>query len=101
MTAQPLFPDAVYTVWWIGLIVTLLVFVPLSVYLLHRTWEAARAIREYAADALAAAGGIARSTPNIAALDDTIAVAGEMLPAADGVAAKLDRIATVLAQRAE
>jgi len=33
----PLFPDAVYTIWWIGLILTLVVFVPLSVYSLNRT----------------------------------------------------------------
>jgi hypothetical protein len=35
-------PDAVYTIWWIGLILTLVVFVPLAVYSLHRTWRSAR-----------------------------------------------------------
>ena len=94
-------PDTVYTIWWIGLLVTLLVFVPLAVYLLHRTWLAARSIEWYAAEALTAAAGIAGNTVHIPALDATIAVGGSMIDVAGGVAAKLDTAATVLAQRAE
>lgn len=101
MNAQPLMPDSVYTIWWIGLILTLVVFVPLSVYLLHRTWVAARSIQRYAADALTAAAGIAGNTQHIPALDATISVAGSMLGAAGGIVTKLDTAATVLAQRAE
>jgi hypothetical protein len=101
MNPAPLFPPAVYTIWWIGLILTLVVFVPLSVFLLHRTWRAARSIQLYAADALAAAAGIAGNTQHIPALDATIGVAGEMLETAGGVVKKLDTVATVLAQRAE
>jgi hypothetical protein len=101
MNAAPLFPPAVYTIWWIGLILTLVVFVPLSVFLLHRTWRAARSIQLYAADTLAAAAGIAGNTQHIPALDATIGVAGEMLETAGGVVNKLDTVATVLAQRAE
>ncbi|MEJ7811308.1 MAG: hypothetical protein WKG32_12930 [Gemmatimonadaceae bacterium] len=96
-----LMPDAVYTIWWIGLLLTLLVFVPLAVYLLHRTWLAARSIQWYAADALTAAAGIAGNTQHIPALDATIAVGGSMLGVAGQVAAKLDAAATVLAERAE
>ena len=94
-------PIAVYTIWWIGLIVTLVVFVPASVYLLHRTWIAARSIQRYAAEALTAAAGIAGNTKYIPALNDTITVAGSMLGAAGGIVTKLDTAATVLAQRAE
>lgn len=101
MNPAPLFPPAVYTIWWIGLILTLVVFVPLSVFLLHRTWRAARSIQLYAADTLAAATGIAGNTQHIPALDATIGVAGEMLETAGGVVNKLDTVATVLAQRAE
>lgn len=101
MNAAPLFPPAVYTIWWIGLILTLVVFVPLSVFLLHRTWQAARSIQRYAADALTAAAGIAGNTQHIPALDTTIGVAGEMLEAAGEVVNKLDTVATVLAQRAQ
>ena len=93
-------PAAVQVVWWIGLIVTLVVFVPLAVILLHRTWRAARSIEQYAAAALTAAGGIAGNTASIAALDATISVATDMLGAAGGVVEKLDTIATVLADRA-
>jgi len=93
--------DAVYTIWWAGLIVTLVVFVPLAVYLLHRTWRSARSIQRYAAEALQAAGGIARNTSKIAALDATIAVAGDMLVAAGAVERKLDTVATVLEERSQ
>jgi hypothetical protein len=92
-------PSAVYTIWWIGLIVTLAIFVPLVVYLLHRTWRSARSIQRYAAETLRAAGGIARNTANITALDATIAVAGDMLVAAGAAERKLDTVATVLEER--
>jgi hypothetical protein len=94
------FPPAVYTIWWIGLVVTLAVFVPLGVYCLHCTWKAARSIQRYAHDALVAAGGIAASTRHIPALDSTIATAVEVLGSAGSVEKKLGTIATVLAQRA-
>ena len=94
-------PSAVYVIWWTGLIVTLAVFVPLSVHLLHRTWLAARSIEQYAAQALTAAAGIAGNTKYIPALDSTIAVAGSMLGAAGGIVSKLDTAATVLSQRVE
>ena len=94
------FPPAVYTIWWIGLILTLVVFVPLAVYLLHNTWRAARSIQFYAREALTAAGGIAGNTKHIPALDATISTAGEILGAAGDVEKKLGTIATVLAQRA-
>jgi hypothetical protein len=93
-------PAAVVTIWWVGLIVTLLVFVPLAVYLLHRTFVAARSIQRYAADALVAAAGIAGNTAHVPALDATIAVASSMLPVAGSIVSQLDTAATVLAERA-
>ena len=94
-------PDAVYTIWWAGLIITLVVFVPLAVYLLHRTWRSARSIQRYAAETLQAAGGIARNTAKITALDSTIAVAVDMLVAAGAAERKLDTVATVLEERSQ
>ena len=82
-------------------LITLGAFVPLSVYLLHRTYVAARSIRRYADEALTAAAGIAGNTKHIPALDTTIAVAGPMIAVAGQISAKLDTAATVLAQRAE
>ncbi|MDQ3082844.1 MAG: hypothetical protein M3R07_11610 [Gemmatimonadota bacterium] len=96
-----LIPQAVYTIWWVGLIVTLVLFVPLAVYYLHRTYLVARSINDYAGDALQAAAGIAGNTANIVALDTTIDVAGQILGTAGSVAGKLDTVANVLAQRAE
>jgi hypothetical protein len=92
-------PDAVYTIWTIGVIVTLVVFVPLAVYLLHRTWQAARSIQRYAAETLVAARGIANNTQHIRALDGTIEVATDMLGAAGAVERKLDTVAAVLEER--
>ena len=93
-------PPAVYAIWWAGLLATLAVFVPLTVYLLHRIWRAARSIQRYAAETVRAAGGIARNTANIPALDTTIGVAGDILAAARAVEAKLDTVATALERRA-
>ena len=98
---EPLMPAAVYTIWWIGLIVTLVVFVPLSVWLLHRTWVAAKSIQRYADEALTAAAGIAGNTQHIPALDSTIAVGVSMVQVGGQIAAKLDAAAGVLAQRAQ
>lgn len=98
--SQGMFPDAVFVIWWVGLILTLVVFVPLAVYYLNRTFLAARAIQRHAADALEAAAGIAGNTRNIAALDSTIDVAGQILGTAGSVAGKLDTIANVLEGRA-
>jgi hypothetical protein len=100
MSGAVLIPDAVYTVWCIGLVVTLVVFVPLAVYSLHRTWRSARSIQRYAAETLKAAGGIARNTGNIKALDATIGVGTDMLGAAGAIEKKLSTVATVLAERA-
>ena len=98
---DPLMPHAVYVIWWVGLIVTLVVFVPLSVRLLHRTLVASHSIRRYADDALAAAAGIAGNTKYIPALDATIAVGSQMIGVATEIASKLDTAATVLAERAD
>lgn len=95
-----MFPDAVFAIWWTGLIVTLVLFVPLAVYYLNRTWLAARSIQRNAAEALQAAAGIAGNTANIVALDATIAVATQILGTAGNVAGKLDTVANVLEQRA-
>ena len=101
MSSAPLMSSAVYAIWWVGLIVTLLVFVPLSVYLLHRTFLASLAIRRYADDTLTAAAGIAGNTKYIPALDSTIAVGGAMIGVAGQIASTLDTAATVLAQRVD
>jgi hypothetical protein len=92
-------PPAVHALWWGTLVLTLVVFVPLAVYLLHRVWHAARSIQQYAAETLVAAGGIARNTATLVALDTTIAVAGEVLGAAGAAERKLDTVATVLEER--
>lgn len=101
MTGDPFVPPLVYTIWWAGLILTLVVFVPLAVVLLHRLWRAAREIQLYARESLTAAGGIAGNTAQIGALDETIAVATRILAAASSIEQKLNAATTILARRAE
>jgi hypothetical protein len=101
MAAEPLVPAAVYTIWWIGLVITLVVFVPLAVVLLHRLWRTARSIQLYARDALTAAAGIAGHTAHIGALDQTIHVATEILTTAGAIEQKLNAATAVLAGRAD
>lgn len=88
-------------IWWAGLLITLLVFVPLAVYLLHQLWRSARNIQIYAREALDAASGIANNTGHIAGLDHTIETAGETLSAAGSIEQKLGGATAVLARRAE
>jgi hypothetical protein len=95
-----MFPPTVFTLWWVGVAVTLVVFIPLAVYMLYCLWRTVRSIQIYARDALTAAAGIAGHTANLPALDSTIGVASEILSTAEAIAAKLDTIATVLAARA-
>jgi hypothetical protein len=94
-------PDAVYTLWWVALIVTLVVFVPIAVYGLNRLLHAARSIDRYAAETLTAAAGIVGNTAHIVALDKTIETASGILGTAGHVERKLGTVANVLAQRAE
>lgn len=88
-------------IWWAGLLLTLFVFVPLAVYLLHQLWRSARNIQLYARDALTAAAGIAGNTSNIVALDQTIDIAGSMLSTAGSIEQKLGGATAALAARAE
>lgn len=101
MAGNAIIPPSVYTIWWIGLLLTLVVFVPLSVMLLHRLWRTARSIQVYAREALAAAQGIAGNTGQIGALDETIRVAGGILTAAGSIEQRLNAATSVLARRAE
>jgi hypothetical protein len=91
----------VENIWAAGLAITLVVFVPLSVILLHRLWRAARSIQIYARAALTAAAGIAANTGNIGALDDTIQTAGAVLSTASAIEQKLNGATALLARRAE
>jgi len=93
-------PDTVFTLWMITVGLALVVFVPLSVYMLASLLRATRSIQHYAREAVAPAQAIAANTSAIPALNGTIAVATEVLAAAEGVAQKLDTIANVLSARA-
>jgi hypothetical protein len=98
MTGGAAIPDFVYTLWLVTLVLGYLLL-PVAVYWLHSLWRAASSIRRYARDSAAAAEGIGRNTAALAALDGTIAVATEVLAAAEAVAGKLDTMAGALEAR--
>lgn len=100
MDLTPTLPTIVYAIWWTVLSVVLIVIVPLAISLLHRTLRAALSIRRYLAEMLAAGVGIAGNTASIAALNDTIGVAGALLETAGNIKQHSGTIATVLSQRA-
>ena len=93
-------PPIVFTLWKTGLAAAYLVLVPLAVFWLHSLWRASRSIQHYAEEAADAAELIAKNTSAIPALDSTIAIATDVLAAAEAVAGKLDTTAGALEARA-
>jgi hypothetical protein len=74
-------PNAVYVLWWILLIITVLV-IPYLVYLLHKASRMAHSIDKYLGQALEAGVDIATNTKNIEFLKDTKDLTNEMLNSA-------------------
>ena len=95
----PAMPAAVFTIWWITLGVTLVVFVPLAIYSLRRTLRGVRSIERYAREAKTATAGIGAATAQIVALDQTIAGATAMVEVASVIDEKLATTAGVLESR--
>ena len=93
------FPETVFRLWLVTVTLAVVVFVPLAVYSLYRLVRAARSIRDYAREAVGPAQAIATHTAALPALDGTIAVATEILAAAEAVAQKLEAIATAIERR--
>ena len=93
-------PSAVYTIWAITLAVVLLLIVPLAIYLLHRTYRAARSIERYFAEMAEAGAGIADNTHHVQALEETTAIAGKILTVAGNINAHSESIKSTLAGRA-
>lgn len=92
-------PILVYVLWWVLLIVAVVVVLPVLVYMLHRTLNAARGIERNFAVALEAGLGIAGNTANVAALEDTITVAGGILETAGQIEQHAATIETALGAR--
>lgn len=92
-------PQAVFVLWTILLVVTVLLL-PFIVHLLHKTWKASRNIERYFKEMLDAGLGIAGNTDHIKALDDTISVASGMLEVAGGINEHAETIKVTLADKA-
>lgn len=92
-------PQAVYILWAILLVVAVLA-IPVITVGLHLTWQAARSIERYFAEMRDAGAGIAENTQHIKALNDTLAVASDMLDTAGAVNDHAATIKDTLAERA-
>lgn len=93
-------PMLVQALWWFALGLTVVVIVPVALYLLHRTWKAARNIRRYTTEALEAGVGIVENTARVGALDETVALAGPLLEKAGELEEAAARVADTLNRRA-
>ena len=93
-------PQAVYTIWAITLAIVVLVIVPLAIYLLHRTYTAARSIERYFAEMAVAGVGAAENTSHVKALEQTIEIATKILSVAGNINSHSDTVKTTLAGRA-
>ncbi len=93
-------PTAIYVIWIITLVIAVLVILPLTVYLLQRTLDAARSIERYMAEMRDAGVGVANNTQHIKALDDTIGVATQLLTTADSIKSHTETIGATLTARA-
>ena len=91
-------PAAVYTAWWTGLVLTILLL-PVAVCLLHRVFSAARSIQRYLAEMEAAGARIADNTEAIATLEATGAAAGGLLSSVNGIEAHSRALSENLARR--
>lgn len=91
--------ELVIALWWTTLALAVLVVVPLAVYLLHRTWRAARLIERYTAETLAAAAGVAEHTAAVPALDRTVEAAGTLGERTERLVAAADRLGEILTRR--
>lgn len=89
----------VLTLWWIALVLTIVVIVPAALYLLHRTWRAARTIQRLTAETLEAGVGIAGHTAAIPALDETIAAVGPIVEKAGRLERATARLESLLRER--
>lgn len=78
-------PELVYWIWGITLAIAVFVILPLALYFLQRTLNAARSIERYFAEMRDAGVGIATHTGNIKALDNTIGVATQILTVAGSI----------------
>jgi hypothetical protein len=85
--------SAALWIWTVTLVVVTFVVVPLALYLLHRTLQAASAIERYTRESLEAGAGIARNTEAVKALDQTIAAAGSLLEASQKLRDRTQEIA--------
>ncbi len=87
----------VAAIWAFLLVISYGAVLPVVVGLLRRALTAARFIEHYSAEILAHSQGIARNTAHVAALEQTTALASELLAAGDALEQHTAHLRTALA----
>lgn len=77
-------PDAVYVLWWITLIITV-IFIPYLVYRLHKARKMAQSIYRYCSQILEAGDAISYNTENVKALGSTADLSKEIKGKAENI----------------
>ncbi len=86
-------------IWGFTLLGTLFLFVPNAVSWLIRALAAARHIERYTEEILAAGAGIAENTSKVAALEDTLSVAPQLVTGAQSINSHVAALESVLTGR--
>jgi hypothetical protein len=94
-------PSTVIVIWWIALILTVLVVLPLAVYLLQRTLTAARQIEGNLARARDAGVGISRNTAETRQLNTTLEAAPVLIDSASNIRTGSEALTRTLVGRLE
>lgn len=92
-------PTSVIVIWWIALILTAAVVLPLAVYLLNRTLRAARQIEHYLDMARRSGKGIAANTAAAEQLNVTLEAAPGLLEPAAGIERGTEELTRTLTGR--
>jgi hypothetical protein len=94
-------PTSVIVIWWIALILTAVVVLPLAVYLLNRTLRAARQIEYNLARARESGRGLAANTAATEQLNQTLSAAPALLEPAAGIEQRTGELTRTLTSRLE
>lgn len=92
-------PTTVISIWWGALVLTVLMVLPLAVYLLHRTLTAARQIEYNLAQARDAGAGIQRNTSEASQLNTTLEAAPVIIQSASNIEDGSEALTRTLASR--
>lgn len=91
--------NAAFVLWWMALVITVVLVLPIVLYLLNRTFRSANDIRIYTAEILAAAQGLAHNLDGVKELDRTPTLALRVREAASALVAEAADLERAVGER--